>query len=116
MKYYSGRQGFVKGLFLLVFIAALVYAGIAIGKPYYRYNTLRSHTKDLLQMELITNIDTLTRRIMEDATELKIPLEEKNIDVKVVNKIITVKARWYEIVDFLGYYQKRIDFVMEVEY
>ena len=31
-------------------------------------------------------------------------------------KMIKVKATWSETVDFWGYYQKKIDFVMEEEY
>lgn len=115
MNYYSGRQGFIKGLLLLVLIVALAYAGIEIGKPYYRYNTLRSHTKDLLQMEL-GNIEAIKKKIMESSRELNVPLDEKNLEVRIVNKIVKVKATWYEVVDFQGYYQKRIDFAMEVEY
>ena len=31
-------------------------------------------------------------------------------------KVIKVKATWSETVDFWGYYQKKLDFVMEEEY
>ena len=40
----------------------------------------------------------------------------EDLDVSIVNKIVKVKATWSETVDFWGYYQKKIDFVMEEEY
>ena len=52
---------------------------------------------------------------MKDAEELHVPLDEKDLEVAKVEKMIKVKATWSETVDFWGYYQKKIDFVMEEE-
>lgn len=110
-----GDRGFFKGFFCLLILVAVVFVGISFGKPYYRYYTLGSHTRDFLKSD-VGDVIAIRKNIMENAAELKVPLDEKNLEVVVVDKIIKVKATWSETVDFRGYYQKKIDFVMEEEY
>ena len=110
-----GDRGSVMGFFWLLILVAVVYAGISFGKPYYRYHTLSSHTDDFLKTD-IGDTEAIRKNVMKDAEELKVPLDEKDLEVNVVNKVIKVKATWSETVDFWGYYQKKIDFVMEEEY
>lgn len=115
MKNKIGSQGFVRGLLILLIVIGLIAAGIAFAKPYYRYYTLSSNTRDILRLE-IGNTKSIKERIMAEANELKIPLDEKNLDVSISNnKITKVKATWSDIFDLWGYYQKKIDFVMEEE-
>jgi len=110
-----GDRGSVMGFFLLLILVAIVFVGISFSKPYYRYYTLGSHTRDFLKTD-IGNIDAIRKNIMDNAAELHVPLDEKDLEVVVVNKIIKIKATWSETVDFWGYYQKKIDFVMKEEY
>lgn len=112
-----GRRGFVKLIITLLLLVGIVFVGMSFGKPYYRFNTLRSHTKDILLQD-IGNVDLIKKKIMEDAAELNVPLEEGNLEVVIIptTKMTKVKATWSEVVDFWGYYQKKFDFVMETEY
>lgn len=110
-----GDRGSVKVFFLLFIFVAAVFVGISFAKPYYRYYTLGSHTRDFLKTE-IGNLDKIKQNVMSDAEELKVPLDEENVEVVKEGKTIKVKATWSETVDFWGYYQKKIDFVMEEEY
>ncbi len=61
---------------------AIVFVGISFGKPYYRYYTLSSHTRDFLKTD-VGNIDAIRKNVMKDAAELKVPLDEKNLDVVI---------------------------------
>jgi hypothetical protein len=115
MKGRMGRQGSISTVLLLLIFGAVVFVGISFGRPYIRYNTLRSHTKDILSSE-IGALPAIKEKIMADAAELKVPLKEENLELTMVNKIIKVKATWSETVNFWDYYQKQLDFVMEVEY
>ncbi len=115
MKYRMDNRGFIKGFLLLVVFVGISYVGISFGKPYYRYNTLRSHTKDILFSE-VGFLPLIKEKILADAAELHVPLKQENLEVTQVNKIIKVKGTWSETVDLEGYYQKTIDFVMELEY
>lgn len=110
-----GREGFITTFLLLLIFAALVFVGISFGKPYYRYNTLRSHTKDILSSE-INVLPAIKEQVLKEAKELNVPLQEENLEVTMQNKIIKVKATWSETVNFWDYYKKRLDFDMEVEY
>jgi len=110
-----GNRGFIKGLLSLFILVAIVFAGISFGRPYYRYMTLGSHTRDFLKTD-IGNIDAIRKNILDNAAELKVPLDEKDLQVVLADKIIKVRATWSETVDFWGVYQKKLDFVMEEEY
>ena len=110
-----GNRGSVMGFFMLLILVAIVFVGISFSKPYYRYYRLGSNTRDFLKTD-IGNIEVIRKNVMKDAEELKVPLDEKDLDVVIDKKIVKVKATWSETVDFWGYYQKKIDFVMEEEY
>ena len=110
-----GDRGSVMGFFWLIILVAVVFVGISFGKPYYRYYRLGSDTRDFLKSD-VGNTDIIKKNIMDNAAELKVPLDEENLEVVEVQKVIKVKATWSETVDFWGYYQKKFDFVMEEEY
>ena len=95
----SGRQGYIKMLLVFAIFIGVAFVGITFGKPYFRYNTLRSHTKDILSSE-ITAVPLIREKVLEEAAELNVPLKEENLEVTVKNKIITVKATWSETVNF----------------
>lgn len=110
-----GRQGSITVYLSMILFVAVVFVGMSFGRPYYHYNTLRSHTKDILNEE-IGNLDLVKKRIMDEAAELNIPLDEKNLEVSIRDRKFTVaRAKWSETVDFWGYYQKTFDFELEVE-
>ncbi len=115
MKIILGKQGFIKGIFSLLILVALVVVGLGFAKPYYRYYTLGSHTRDILRTE-IGNLETIKEKILEDAKELNIPLSKNAVEVTLVQKVVKVNARWSETVDFWGYYQRKLDFEMKEEY
>lgn len=109
-----GNEGFIKGLIGLLIFAAVVFAGISFGKPYYRYHTFSSRTSDILRLE-IGNLQNVKERILAEAEELGIPVQESDVSVTREKQVVKVRATWSETVDFWGYYQKKFDFVMEEE-
>lgn len=115
MKYAIGRGGFIKVIFYLALAVAIGFVGISFGKPYYRYNTLCSHTRDMLVSES-DDVVAIKKKVLNDAEELNIPLSDENVDVSInASKVVKVRATWSEVVDFWGYYQKRLDFTMQTE-
>lgn len=109
------NRGFIKFLFTLGVLVAVAFVLISFGKPYYRYYTLKSYTHDELLMEVgATNV--IRRKVLERAAELGIPLQAGNLEVTKNAKVVTVKASWSEVVDFWGYYSKRLDFDMKEAY
>ena len=115
MKNGLGEKGFIKALFGLLLLGAIMVSLVLFGKPYYRSYMLGAHTRDFLKTE-IGNVGMIKNNIMKDAAELGIKLNEKDLSVYLDNKIIKVKATWKDTVDFWGYYQKTFDFEMYEEY
>jgi len=110
-----GNRGSIKGFFWLFVLVAIVFVGISFSKPYYRYYLLGSHTRDFLKTD-IGDINAIRKNILDNAAELNVPLDENDLEVVLEGKFIKVRANWSETVDFWGYYQKKLDFVMEEEY
>jgi hypothetical protein len=108
-------KGFIKGIFFILLFVAVMFVLLSFGKPYFRYYTLGSHTRNALKMD-IGSIDVIRAKIKEDAKELNIPLEDEDLQVVLENKTIRVKATWSDTVDFWGYYQKKLNFTMNEEY
>lgn len=118
MNYSQKNQGLVKGVLILLLLVAVAAAGFLYGKPYYRYMTLRSQTKNILMLET-GNLQSIKMEIMQTAKDLNVPLKAHNLKVSkspVNKKVVKVNAQWSETVDFWGYYQKQLDFTMSVEY
>jgi len=110
-----GEKGLVKGIFTILVLVFVAFLLISYGKPYYRSYVLGSHTRDILRSEIGT-IDTIKTKIMEEAKELNVPLNEENLEVVRDKKVIKVNASWTDTVDFWGYYETQIDFSMNEEY
>ena len=115
MKTKLGEKGFIKTLFGLLFLGAIMVCLVLFGKPYYRSYTLGAHTRDFLKTE-IGNVDMIRSNVMKDAAELGIKLNEADLSVTIDKKVVKVKATWKDTVDFWGYYQKTFDFDMYEEY
>ena len=114
MKRDLGEKGFVKTVLLLAIFVLLIVIGFIFAGPYYRYYTLASHTRDVLRQE-IGNIEVIKKKIIEDAVQLKVPLDEQRLEVKINEKVVKVKGSWTENVDLWGIYQTKVDFTMEEE-
>jgi hypothetical protein len=110
-----GEKGLIKGIFIVLVLVGVAFLLISYGRPYYRYYVLGSHTRDILKSE-IGRIETIRTKIMEEANELNVPLDEENLEVVLDKKIIRVNASWTDTVDFWGYYQTKIDFSINEEY
>ena len=109
-----GEKGFIKALFGLALLVALIFTGVTFARPYYRYYQLSSHTSDFLKTD-IGELNVIRKHVLDDAAELGVPLTDANLSVTLDTnkKIITVKGTWTDSVDLFGYYQKNVDFVME---
>jgi hypothetical protein len=115
MKNGIGEKGFIKGLFWLLLLGAIMVSLMLFGKPYYRSYTLGAHTRDFLKTD-IGDVNAIRKNVMKDAAELGIKLSESNLSVTIDNKVVKVKANWKDTVDFWGYYQKTFDFEIYEEY
>ncbi len=112
-----GSRGSVKSIFVLAVLVALVYVGISFGRPYYRFIAFRSDTTDTLEEDFgDQDLKTIREKVLADASSLKVPLNEEDLEVTKDDKRVRVRATWSEVVDFWGYYRKQLDFAIDEEY
>ncbi len=114
VKVVGNEKGFIKFAFFMLVLAFIVYAGLKFGMPYYRYSAFKSDVKELARIS-IGDVEKTRAQIFERAIELKIPLDEKSIEVTKTEKTVRVRTAWSETVDMLGVYQKKLNFRVEVE-
>jgi hypothetical protein len=114
LKVLNNENGFIKFFFIVAVIVFLVYVGVKFGMPYYKYSAFKSDIKEMVRVSLGDDNKTKTE-VLQRAQELKIPIGEKDVEVKKQGNIVVVTTSWSETVDLLGLYQKTLDFDIAVE-
>ena len=114
-KVINNESGFIKFIIVMLVLACMVYLGIKLGIPYYKHSALKSDAKEIARIAVAHSINRTHSQIYERAQELKIPLEEEDIEVKKTSTGVRIETAWSETVDFLGIYQHTFDFTVDVE-
>lgn len=114
MKALNNEKGYIKVLFVLLLLFFAGYVGVQFGMPYYRYSAFKSDAKEYARIAL-GDVKKTEEYLMERATELKIPITKEQILVTKTENTMIVKADWSETVDILGFYQKSLDFNIDLE-
>lgn len=114
MKELNNERGFVKFFLTMLILAFAVYAGYKFGMPYYKYSAFKSEARALARIS-VGDVARTRALIFEKAEELGLPLSEKDIDVRRLDKTILVQTSWSERVDLLGFYQKELFFSIDLE-
>lgn len=115
IKVLNNEHGFIKFIIVMIVLSCIVYVGIKLGAPYYRYSAFKSDTKELARISIAGTIDRTREQVYDRASELKIPIEEEDIEVKKLGEGVRIQTSWSETVDFLGIYQHTLDFSLDVE-
>ena len=110
----SNEDGYIKFFVIVALIVLLVYVGIIFGMPYYKYSAFKSDIKEMVRVSL-GDVNKAKTEVLQRAQELKIPIGEKDVEVKKQGNIVVVTTSWSETVDVLGLYQKTLDFDIAVE-
>jgi hypothetical protein len=111
---YQNEKGFIKFTFVTIILVFCVYLGIKFGIPYYKHSAFQSDAKEIARISL-GDAEKTRKQIFEKAQELKLPLGEKDIQITVKEKTVRVRAAWEDTVDILGFYQKTLQFTVDVE-
>jgi len=114
-KVLNNESGFIKFIIVMLVLACIIYVGIKLGIPYYKYSALKSDTKEIARIGIAQPIGRTLTLVYERAQELKIPIEDTDIEVKKTKTTVRIETGWSETVDFLGLYQHTFDFVIDVE-
>jgi hypothetical protein len=114
MKRIRNREGFIKPVLTIVVLAFAAYAGFQLAMPHYRYSAFKNEVVELTRIGL-GNVEKVKTAVYEAAQENQIPIEEKDIVVIKKTNTMQVQTSWSSTVDLFGLYQKRFDFVLDVE-
>lgn len=114
MKHFRNRDGFVKPLLTLVILALAAYAGLQFAMPYYKYSAFKSEVVEITRVGL-GNVEKVRAEVYQAAEERKIPVQEDDIIVTRKLHTMSVKTSWSTTVDLFGFYQKTLNFTVDVE-
>jgi len=114
-KVLNNEHGFIKFILFMLVLSCMVYVGIKLGLPYYRYSAFKSDARELARISIAGTLDRTRAQVYERAIELKLPLEEEDIEVKKTSTGVRIETSWSETADFLGIYQHTMDFTVDVE-
>ena len=114
MKYKLGNKGFIKmvHLLLIVLISLIV---IPFAQPFIRYYSLSWHTDFMIKANP-GNPMIIRKEIMSYAEKKRIPLLGKNLTVSRERRKVKVQIYWTDAIDYFGYYQKPLAFIINDEY
>jgi hypothetical protein len=110
----GNEKGFIKFFFVTALLAFSIYAGVKFGMPYYRYSAFKSDLTELARISL-GDSERTKMQVLEKAEEYHIPISADELTVTKKDKTVRVQTSWSETVDLLGFYQKKLDFDIDVE-
>jgi hypothetical protein len=114
-KVLNNESGFFKFIIVMLVLACIVYVGVKVGIPYYKYSALTSDAKEIARITVAHSLNRAHMQVYERAQELKIPLDDEDIEVKETGTGVRIGAAWSETVDFLGIYQHTFNFILDIE-
>ena len=111
----NNERGTIKAILVILILVCMVYVGVKLGIPYYKYSAFKSEAKAIARIGMATQLGRTQKQIFERAREMNIPVEEGDIVVTQASGVLRVQTEWTETVDFLGIYQHTFDFTVDVE-
>ena len=114
MKYKLGNQGFIR-IGQLLWISLFLLVVIPFTQPYNRYYSLLWHANIVIKAN-VGNPTKMREEIISYANKKNIPLYGKNLTFSRENKKLKVKIYWTDKIDYYGYFQKPLTFIINDEY
>ena len=114
MKYRLTSQGYIK-IGQLLLIALLLLVTIPLAKPYVRYYALLWHTNIVVKAN-VGNSRVMRNDILSYSKKKNIPLLGRDLTFTKEGKRVKVQLSWIDKVDYFGFYQTPLKFVINDEY
>lgn len=101
-----------KILLCLSILGLLMYSGIRLGEPYYRYYAFKAKLEDIAKFE--ENQDRILPAVMENAQEIGIPITENDVSISGVRGRYVIETAWTETVNLFDIYEHTYNFRIQV--
>lgn len=102
----------LKALICLAFFVLLVYSGLELGKPYYRYYSFKAKIEDIARFE--DRQEKIIQAVMEHAQEMSIPVSEPDILISGSMGRYIIETAWTERVNLFDLYEQTYEFHIKV--
>jgi hypothetical protein len=101
-----------KALLCLAIFVLMVYSGIQLGRPYYRYYAFKAKVEDISRFE--ENADKILPAVMEQAQEIGIPITETDVIISGSKGRYAIETSWTETVNLFDIYEHTYNFQIQV--
>ncbi len=102
----------LKSLICLGIFVLLVYSGIELGRPYYRYYAFKAKIEDIARFE--EQQEKILPAVMEQAQEIGIPVTESDIIISGSRGRYVIETSWTETVNLFDLYEHTYEFHIKV--
>lgn len=101
-----------KALLCFAIFGVLVYSGIRIGEPYWRYYSFKAKVEDIARFE--EQQEKILPAVMEQARIIGIPINESDIIISGSRGRYVIETGWTETVNLFDLYEHTYNFQLEV--
>lgn len=101
-----------KALLCLAIFGVLVYSGIRLGEPYWRYYSFKAKVEDIARFE--EQQEKILPAVMEQARVIGIPINESDIFISGSRGRYVIETGWTETVNLFDLYEHTYNFQLEV--
>ncbi len=101
-----------KSIFCLALLVVIVYSGVQLGSPYFRYYSFKAKIEDISRFEL--DRDKVMNEIMAVVNEMNIPVKEEEIVLEGMKGRYAIEISWSEKVNLFDIYEREYDFYLTV--
>ncbi len=102
----------LKSLLCLGIFILLIYSGIKLGEPYYRYYAFKAKLEDISRFE--DQQEKILPQVIAQAQELGIPITETDVSISGTRGRYVIETGWTETVNLFDLYKKTYNFHIEV--
>lgn len=112
----KNERGFIKfkTLFILLLLAAVIYAGIKVVPLYISNFMLGQEFKGIAELALHKSDADIKKMLTNKVKEWDIPIKEDDINIERSKDDINIYTSYSVEVDFLGQYQHTFEFNIDV--
>ncbi|MCX7793641.1 MAG: hypothetical protein N2257_04455 [Thermodesulfovibrionales bacterium] len=102
----------LKALIFLAIFVAIIYSGIRLGEPYWRYYSFKAKVEDIARFEV--KQEEILPAVMQQAQQIGIPISESDVLISGSRGNYVIETGWTESVNLFDVYEHTYNFQLKV--